>query len=395
MKNGPKRDAVAARPMTKRQLSRHQREQRLQMGILAAVGAVAVLIVGVLAFGVWREVFAIADEPVARVGDKAIPTRTVAQLIGYYDSLYSKQISDLQKMISDNQQATDEAKKKLVEAATTRIQQLQSIASQKDSQALDQLVEGELLVREAAARNLQLTQVDRDRALVAQFDLAVEELAKQLSGDNQPAPAKKPDPTPEQVKAANEQRNRVLENGRILSEADFNRMILEPAAIQLKIQDELAASIPTTAEQVKGRHILFASEQLAKENLALIKAGSLDFAEAAKQLSQDPGSKENGGDLGWFPRGVMDPEFENAAFALEPGQVSEVVKSSFGFHIIKVEEKSPNREVAPDILEYLRSSAYSKWLSERRNDEANKVVYEYSQAKAKWARDNAVKPALP
>jgi len=76
----------------------------------------------------------------------------------------------------------------------------------------------------------------------------------------------------------------------------------------------------------------------AEDVLKRVRAGE-DFAKLAKEFSTDPGSKDKGGDLGWFGHGQMVAEFEKAAFAMQPGQVSDIVESQFGYHIIKVEEK--------------------------------------------------------
>jgi parvulin-like peptidyl-prolyl isomerase len=80
------------------------------------------------------------------------------------------------------------------------------------------------------------------------------------------------------------------------------------------------------------------SRAKAEDVLKRVRAGE-DFSKLAKEFSTDPGSKDKGGDLGWFGHGQMVPEFDKAAFALQPGQVSDIVESQFGYHIIKVDEK--------------------------------------------------------
>ncbi|MGC9324399.1 MAG: peptidylprolyl isomerase [Desulfomonilia bacterium] len=96
-----------------------------------------------------------------------------------------------------------------------------------------------------------------------------------------------------------------------------------------------------TPERIRARHILVDSEAKAQDLLEKIRSGA-DFAELAKKESTCPSSSK-GGDLGWFSMGKMDPSFEQAAFALKKGEVSDVVKSSFGYHIIKLEDRRPSK----------------------------------------------------
>ena len=102
----------------------------------------------------------------------------------------------------------------------------------------------------------------------------------------------------------------------------------------------------STPEQIRASHILLKTEgkddaavkKQAEEILAKVKAGA-DFAELAKKNSQDEGSAVKGGDLDFFGRGQMVPEFDKAAFSMKPGEISDLVKSQFGYHIIKVTDK--------------------------------------------------------
>ncbi|MCX7918306.1 MAG: peptidylprolyl isomerase [bacterium] len=96
-----------------------------------------------------------------------------------------------------------------------------------------------------------------------------------------------------------------------------------------------------TGEKVRARHILVKTKAEADQIKVQLDKGA-DFAKLAKEKSLDTGTKENGGDLGFFGKGEMVPEFENAAFSLSTGKISPPVKSQFGYHIIKVEEKKPS-----------------------------------------------------
>ena len=122
----------------------------------------------------------------------------------------------------------------------------------------------------------------------------------------------------------------------------------------------------TTEERVHARHILLATEgkdeatvRTTAEQLLEEARGGADFAELATAHSDDEGSAVRGGDLDFFGRGQMVPEFDLAAFSLEPGEISELVQTQFGFHIIKVEEKQvggsrPLDEVSEQIVDQLK-----------------------------------------
>jgi parvulin-like peptidyl-prolyl isomerase len=129
------------------------------------------------------------------------------------------------------------------------------------------------------------------------------------------------------------------------------------------MRDRVLASLGSQSDQIHARHILVDSAAAAEALLAQINAGA-DFGQVALQSSQDPLTKASGGDLGWFPRGVLvSKEVEDAAFNLQPGQISGVIQSAFGFHIVQVLERDANRP--PDAEQQLKiqQQAVEQWLS--------------------------------
>jgi peptidyl-prolyl cis-trans isomerase C len=157
-----------------------------------------------------------------------------------------------------------------------------------------------------------------------------------------------------------------------------------------KAYDEAAKAQPPEPE-VHARHILLPTEEEAKAALARIKAGE-DFAKVATELSKDPAG--DGGDLGWFTKDRMVPEFADAAFKLEPGQVSDPVKSQFGWHIIKVEGKRmktfpPFEQVKDQAARFVAQKAQTALITSLRD----KAKIERFAEEAKPAE--SAKPADP
>jgi peptidyl-prolyl cis-trans isomerase C len=129
-----------------------------------------------------------------------------------------------------------------------------------------------------------------------------------------------------------------FDHNRLLMEAllqDAGKAALSDAA-EHQVYDDAVKQVKNE-EEVHARHILVPTEEEAKAILAQLKGGA-DFATLTKEKSKDPGAAE-GGDLGYFTKEQMVPEFADVAFKLDKGQLSDPVKTQFGWHIIKVEDK--------------------------------------------------------
>jgi parvulin-like peptidyl-prolyl isomerase len=132
----------------------------------------------------------------------------------------------------------------------------------------------------------------------------------------------------------------------LLSEIMFNR---------------ITAPFPTAVEQVHLRQILVSTPATAQTLRDRARKGE-DFGALAKQHSLDETSKANGGDLGWVPRGVLDPRLDAVIFDLPVNQVSDVVTTNFGYHVVQVMEKDKARALPPELLQDTRQRAFLEWL---------------------------------
>lgn len=141
----------------------------------------------------------------------------------------------------------------------------------------------------------------------------------------------------------------------------------------------------TTPEQVRASHILFKTEgkdeaavRAAAEKVLAEARGGADFAELAKKYSEDESNAATGGDLDYFGRGRMAPEFEEASFSLQPGAISDLVKTQFGFHIIKVVDKRPGavqtiEQVRPQITDQLSTERAERQASTQATELAGQI----------------------
>jgi peptidyl-prolyl cis-trans isomerase C len=159
---------------------------------------------------------------------------------------------------------------------------------------------------------------------------------------------------------------------RVLMETLLRREIdrlVTPAAVQAFYDERVRSVTPET--EVRARHILVATEDEAKAIIAELSRGG-NFEQLARERSTDPGSKEEGGDLGFFTRERMVGPFAEAAFAMQPGQTSQApVQTQFGWHVIRVEERRQQalptlQEIEPQIRNFLSRRAQGEVIARLR-----------------------------
>jgi len=366
MAKRPKKPEV----LSKKQLSRRVREERQKRILYTLLGVTALAVILVLGFGFYQEYIAKPSAPVALVHGQPISTRDYQQMVKYRRFELANQAAMLQDQLS-RLDPTKEDEQFLVQYLQQQIQQLQSQSISLPLQVLDDMIDEQLILQEAARRNIIVTPDE------------VQQEVEQLFGYERNPPTPTPVPTavvegetPTPVPTIAPMSRGEFEKNYSeyvltlrqqigLSEEAF-RSLFELNVYRSKLQEALAEEVPTTGDQVHARHILVETEEEAQAVLQRLEAE--DFAALANELSMDTGTED--GDLGWFSRGQMVTEFEEVAFALEPGETSQPVETTFGYHIIQVLDRDPDHTLDETALEQLKSSALSDWLAEQRQSDA-------------------------
>jgi parvulin-like peptidyl-prolyl isomerase len=353
-------------PLTRKQVSRREKERRQRLILIGVASAIGVLILAILGFGVYQELVGKPSAPVAKVN--GVPLST---------NIYQKRVR-LERMMLDANFEMMRTQRSLYDPEVDTFmlsiidQQISQLSVRRDLLNTESFVDGliqEELIRQAAQEaSVSVSPQEIDRRIEQEFGYSGEEptavpspSTDTITSTAEITPTEVPTPmTRARFEELYGDFLTNLKNGTALSEAEY-RDIVEVTLLGGKMEEYIGQQVPTSEPQIRVRHILLDTEEEAQAVLQRLEDGE-DFAALATEVSTDTLSAEMGGELGWIPKGEMDTAFDEVAFNLPVGEISDVVETSRGFHIILVEERDDDRELDADILSQRRSDAFQVWL---------------------------------
>lgn len=421
----PKGEKQTPRENRKLQV-RHAREARQERLLFLTLGAIALIVLitfglGVIStnYGGLNALLAVQfNQPIATVNGKAIPIRDYQTQLRYSALNLDAQLQQATLMLQ--QIGNDPTLAFLKSSYEQQQQQIVMQLLTLPNEMLETMIEDELVRQEAARRNITVT-ADEIEQEIEQYvgylrptptptagpsptptktstPTRTPTLTPTFTPSPQPTgtltpttptatptigPTQTPEPTPTLMsyQVYLDEKKKLFEaitKNTQVGESAIRQMI-ETSILRRKLQKALADEMPTTADQVQARHILVKTYEDALKVQERLDKGE-DFAKLAQELSEDTGSKEDGGNLGWFTRGMMVNEFENAAFALQPNQTSQPITTTFGVHLIQVTAREANRELEPSALARAQSNVLTEWLQKAALDPQNKIERFYNEA---------------
>jgi peptidyl-prolyl cis-trans isomerase D len=396
------------RIVTKKHLARLEREQIQRRYLLTGVSVALALVILVIIYGVLDQTIFQYNRTVATVGNEKIIASEYMGRVRYARWQLIKQYQQTTQM-ADMFGGLNSANGSYFKSQLQQIESQLSNPPVLGSQVLEALIDERVVEQEAAKEGVSVTDQEIDAAIQEAFgyyangtptpqatgapvsdstlsptQLAIVTLtpvptAEPTATEMPTATAQAvtptatvvsspfPTSTPYTIDGFKGRYSDVIKSMADIkfSEADF-RKAFKASLLRDKLSKKIMADTPHTEEQVWARHILVADEQAAKDVLARLKKGE-SWNALAKELSKDTGNKDAGGDLGWFNKSKMVKEFADTAFAMQVGEISQPVKSSFGYHIIQVLGHE-NRQLDAAFYAQKQNDAFTEWLTKKSDE---------------------------
>ncbi len=352
--------------LTRKQISRRQREEKQRRLILWGAGGVLLLVLGILGFGYYETKFLKPASPVAVVNGVSLRTDEYQNMVIFQRSTLDQYLQYLETQLSQLD-VSDETAAAIADFFQQELEQLELQRAQIPSQALEMMIEDELIRQGAQERGITVTEEEIDRAIEESYGYQREPVTPTVTPSHTTTETVTPTPTPspvtqEQFEQSYQQDLAALAEIGISEE--FYRDLIRRDLLRPKMWEVIGQDVPTSEEQVRVRRIVLETEEEAKAVRERLEAEE-DFATLAQELSIDEATRENGGDVGWMAFDERDISFSAMAFQLEVGEISQVIQTTRGYEILKVEEKDEDRELDPATLEKRQNTAFSTWLNDR------------------------------
>lgn len=401
--------------VTKKHLARLERERIQNHWIVIASIAIIVIVVGVLGYGILDQLVLRGMKPVATVADDKITTNEFVSFGRFYRYQLLQQYNQTYQM--SQMFGTDQTYASYFQNSLTQIQNTLDNSATLGETVLTQLIEDRLIRQEAARRGITVTKEEVDAALQEAFGfyengtptptevptvfstptmskeqaamiatitptaggaptvvptaeptLAPTEIpAATATAIDMSAATPEPSATPYTLDGFTTQYNdyvKALQEDAKLTDTDLRR-IYESNLYRTKVESAITADLKPVQDQVWARHILVDTLEEANKVIDRIKKGE-NWIAVAQEVSKDTGSKDSGGDLGWFGSGKMVEAFNSAAFSMKVGEISQPIKSDYGYHVIQVLGHE-ERTLDQTAFDELKTTTFNTWLQTQKD----------------------------
>ncbi len=329
-------------------LSRPQRRVARTKAVVAVGGVALAIVAAFLVASVYDEFVASPAEPVVTVDGVAVDADTYARFLAFRQHVLLQELSALPRAAGGQPVAARAA--------------LQAELNGLVFNAVTILADAELVRSEAARRGLAVSPADVD-----------DELARLVTTEDADTAADPTDPLD------------VMRTATGLDEESL-RAFISDLALRRRLTDELVADVGPEPEQVRASHILSADKLQAELVVARLD-GLQEFETVARDASTDVATRDQGGALGWVPRGVLPRAWDITAFRLAPGRHSDPIETQDGWYVIRVDERSDARPLDAAASKLLRDARFNAWLATAAADAS--IQYGLSQDIIEWAQRRA------